>query len=77
MRVAITRTLILKNREFNYEISPGSYFLQHKKQNGSIWLMIEGRGIGLPLKKWKSLKNKGVIPKSFLAKIIFILPCTK
>jgi len=71
IRIATTRVLLLENSQRKYEIKPGSYFLEFKTINKISYLVLEGREIGLPIKDWRKLKNKGVKPKSFLARIIF------
>lgn len=73
IRIAVTRSLLLKNTwrsNGNYCIDPGSYFLEIKKIEGLTWLMLEGRQFGLPLNEWRRLKNKGVLTKSLLSKIL-------
>lgn len=74
IRIATTRVLVLKDSWFQndtHELKPGSHFLEKKKIDGVSWLQLEGRSIGLTTKDWGNLKNKGVIPKSLFAKIIF------
>ena len=69
--ITTSQALLLRNAKFKYDISPGTYQLEKKVCEKTIWLMLIGMPYGLPLEEWQNLKGKLVFPANEKAKEFF------